>query len=216
LRDEEIFTGEMRSFFTWMFLFFMGVMTVHRFWETLFRIERERGEVEKGWTMYVLGIVHTLVGIIAIIEYFWLKRRLNYYVTLTGLILFTVAFLGKRWAVKTLGKYHSVQIEIREDQPLIKNGPYKYVRHPIYLCVIFELLGFPLIPNSYYAFLIALFGYVPVLLVRLFLEEKALFKKFGEEYIEYKKRVPCIIPLLKKGRILINSSLLKRVPIEDR
>jgi protein-S-isoprenylcysteine O-methyltransferase Ste14 len=187
----------MRSLFTWTFLIFMGLMTVHRFWETLFRIERERGEVEKGWTMYVLGIVHTLVGVIAIVEYFWLKRRLNYYVSLTGLILFTVAFLGRAWAVRTLGRYHSVHIEIREDQPLIKSGPYRYVRHPIYLCVILELLGFPLIPNSYFALLVALFVYVPILILRLFLEERALLKKFGEEYVEYKKKVPCIFPFLK-------------------
>jgi len=187
----------MRPFFTWMFLVFMGFMSIHRFWQTFSRAGIEKGQIIKGWTLPVLSFLHILVGTVTVIEYFWLERPINSYVTLTGLILFSVAFLGRAWAVKTLGKYHSSHIEIRRNQSLIKNGPYRYVRHPYYLCVMLELVGLPLIPNSYYAFLIALFGYIPMVGIRLFFEERELLKKFGEEYEEYRRRVACVIPFLK-------------------
>ena len=37
---------------------------------------------------------------------------------------------GRQWAFNSLGKYWSVDIEIRDNHELIKNGPYKYMRHP--------------------------------------------------------------------------------------
>jgi protein-S-isoprenylcysteine O-methyltransferase Ste14 len=188
----------MRAIFTWMFLTFMVIMTIHRFWQTLFRNGRVKGQVIRGWTFHILSVVHIIVGITTVVEFFWLQRTLNYYVTLTGLTLFTVAFFVRSWSIKTLGRYYSHHIEIRDDQPLIREGPYKYIRHPYYLSVILEVLSFPLIPNSYYAFLVALICYVPLVFVRLFLEESVLLKKFGDEYIHYMKRVPCIIPFFKK------------------
>jgi protein-S-isoprenylcysteine O-methyltransferase Ste14 len=111
--------------------------------------------------------------------------------------MFSLAFLGRTWAINTLGKYHSAQIEIREDQPLIMWGPYKYVRHPIYFFTIIEWLGFPLIPNSYYAFFLSLFIVTPLLLLRLFYEEKVHMEKFGDKYIRYKTEVPSLIPFTR-------------------
>jgi protein-S-isoprenylcysteine O-methyltransferase Ste14 len=189
----------MGDLFTYIFLLFMIGMTIHRFWQTLFSVAKEKGEVIRGWTFYALSIIHFMVGIIAVLEYFWVNRRLNYYITLTGLTLFIIAFWGRAWAIKTLGRYHSAHIEIREHHPLIKNGPYRYIRHPYYLAVILEVMGFPLIPNSYYSFLVALFSYIPMVFIRLFFEEKELLIKFGEQYTEYRKEVPCIIPFHKRA-----------------
>jgi protein-S-isoprenylcysteine O-methyltransferase Ste14 len=142
-------------------------------------------------------VIHFAIGIIAVVEYLLNERPIYYLVSLIGLIMFTVGLLGRRWAVKTLGKYHSAHIEIRKDQILITLGPYKYVRHPIYLSIIFELLGFPLIPNAYYAFLLSLLVYIPLLLVRLHIEEKILTEKFTSSYRHYKSTVPRLIPFTK-------------------
>ena len=55
--------------------------------------------------------------------------------------------------IERFGKFHSIHIEIRDHQQIIKKGPYKYLRHPYYLSVMLELLGFPLVPNAYYTFI---------------------------------------------------------------
>jgi protein-S-isoprenylcysteine O-methyltransferase Ste14 len=173
-------------------------MAIHRFWSTLFRIKSNRGKIENGWTLHVLTIVHFWIGICAVVEYFLIAGELNYVISLIGLIMFSIALLGRTWAENTLGKYHSAQIEIREDQPLITSGPYKYVRHPIYFFILIEILGFPLIANAYYAFALSFFLYIPLLLLRLHLEEKVLTEKFGTAYIQYKSAIPCLIPFTKR------------------
>ena len=96
--------------------------------------------------------------------------------------------------------YHSIHIEMREHHPLIKKGPYKYLRHPYYLAVIFEVLGFPLVPNAYYAFLFSIFTYLPLLFIRIYFEEKAMIKKFGDEYHLYKRENWGLIPFKRVTR----------------
>jgi methyltransferase len=160
----------MDSLYTYAFMFFMLIMATHRFWSTLFRIKKMKGQIDKGWTLYVLTIVHLSIGVIAVLEYFLRVPHINYLVALIGLIMFTIALIGRTWAENTLGKYHSAQIEIRENQPLIIEGPYKYIRHPIYFFVIIEVLGFPLLANAWYAFFLSLLVYVPLLFIRLILE----------------------------------------------
>jgi protein-S-isoprenylcysteine O-methyltransferase Ste14 len=43
--------------------------------------------------------------------------------------------------------------------------------------------------------LIALLGFMPFMLFRVYLEEKALIKWFGEEYLKYKKEVFGLLPI---------------------
>lgn len=82
---------------------------------------------------------------------------------------------------------------------LITTGLYGYVRNPMALgaLLILEGLGF------YYGSLslIFVFAPLPILLYALFIkavEEKELEMRFGQEYLDYKKRVPMFIPRLKK------------------
>jgi protein-S-isoprenylcysteine O-methyltransferase Ste14 len=141
--------------------------------------------------------MHLIIGVIATIEYFWFINYIDYRVTIFGLVFFSIAVAGRYWALDTLGKCHSPQIEIKEDQPLITSGPYRLVRHPIYFFTIIEVLSCTLIPNAYFAFSVTLFFYTPLLLLRLFFEEKALIHIFGSAYLKYKETVPCLIPFSK-------------------
>jgi protein-S-isoprenylcysteine O-methyltransferase Ste14 len=190
----------MNQLFTYAFLFFMLVMAVHRVCSTFLVSGQEKGTISKGWTIYALSVVHVAVGISATLEYLFSNKQLNHLVTIIGLFMFCVALWGRRWAVETLGKYHSAHIEFRENQPLIRSGPYNYMRHPIYFFIIIELLGFPLIANAYYSFFLSLFLYIPLVLLRLSLEEKVLMQTFGASYLEYRETVPCLIPFTRWPR----------------
>jgi protein-S-isoprenylcysteine O-methyltransferase Ste14 len=190
----------MNQLFTYAFLFFMLAMAVYRVSSTFFIRGQEKGTVSKGWTIYALSVVHVAVGIFTTLEYLFSNKQLNYSVTIIGLMMFSVALWGRRWAVETLGKYHSAHIELRENQPLILTGPYKYMRHPIYFFIIIELLGFPLIANAYYSFFLSLSLYIPLVLLRLSLEEKVLVETFGSSYLEYRETVPCLIPFIKLAK----------------
>ena len=187
----------MNTQFSVAFLVFMLLMAVHRIWETFFKKGRLKGVIEKKWTLSVLTVIHICLGIGCIFEYFIINRKINFFVTFLGLGMFFFALIGRTWAVKTLGKYHSPHIEIRKGQPLIKTGPYKYLRHPIYFFTLFELTGFTLIPNAFYCFAIALFVYNPFLMLRLYYEEQIMDKNFPEEYQLYKQEVRAMFPFGK-------------------
>jgi len=184
--------------FTILFVLFMVIMAIHRIHSTFFEQREKGGKIEKKWTLYALTTAHFIVGIGTTIEYFWVRREINYIVSGIGLGMFSVALAGRNWATRTLGKLHSPHIEIKKKHQLIKKGPYKYLRHPYYSSVIFEILGVPLIPNSYYAFCLALLVYIPLLFLRVWFEEKVMAQTFGEEYYQYKKEVPEYLPIRKR------------------
>lgn len=80
---------------------------------------------------------------------------------------------------------------------LVLHGPYRYVRNPMISGVIFVLLGEASVllskPHLEWAliFLIANFIYIPIL------EEPQLKSRFGNDYVEYCRNVPRLIPRLR-------------------
>jgi len=186
----------MSYLFTIVFIAFLVFMLSQRIWETLFKSKKEHGDIINKWTLKILATIHSIIITVAVAEYFIVKRQINLRISVIGFILYVIALIGRNWSINTLGKYHSPHVEIMDKHLLIRNGPYKYLRHPYYLSVIFEFIGFPLVPNSYYALCLSLFLYIPALyILRVYPEEKEMMKKFGEEYLLYKEEVGGFLPL---------------------
>ena len=186
----------MNYLFTGVFIIFLVIMSFQRVWEVFFKIKKEPGEIINKWTLKVLATIHIIIITATFAEYFLVKKHINLNMSIIGFILYVVALIGRNWSINTLGRYHSPYVEIMDKHLLIRKGPYKYLRHPYYLSVIFEFIGFPLIPNSYYALCISLFLYIPALFIlRVYPEEKAMMEEFGEEYLLYKKEVGGFLPL---------------------
>ena len=77
--------------------------------------------------------------------------------------------------------------------PLQLSGLHRYMRHPLYSGTLLLCLGicvlFPQLKNWYV--LLLMFVY---LLIGIWLEEKKLVRYFGDEYLQYQKRVKRLIP----------------------
>ena len=58
--------------------------------------------------------------------------------------VFVVLQLGRIWVIVSLGPYWTTRIITLPDAPLVRTGPYRYVRHPNYLLVIAEIAVLPL------------------------------------------------------------------------
>lgn len=195
-----------QGYFSISLIFFFGTMSAQRYLETHGRrVEWERGEIKDRWTLSVLTVIHVGIILGSICEYFIIKPIIDYRITLIGLCMYSLSFSFRKWSIKALGKYHSIHIEIREKQTLIRDGPYRYVRNPYYISVVIEVLGIPLIPNAYFTFVIAFFLYLPAMFLRIFLEEKALMKKFGEEYERYQQEVSSSLPFKSIKNLFIIS-----------
>jgi protein-S-isoprenylcysteine O-methyltransferase Ste14 len=181
-------------------LFFLIVYAVERLLETDWKRTKLDGEIIAAYSLPL--IVTTYVAFYRVILWDWHELNaasLSQPLTLAGMGAVIVSALGRNWAIKRLGVYHSINIEIRERQELVQSGPYSYLRNPYYLSNIIEAIGLPLVVNSKLAMFIALFVYIPILLHRLILEEKALEKKFEDRFIDYKRHVPMIFPRFCKS-----------------
>jgi len=81
-------------------------------------------------------------------------------------------------------------------QKLVVRGPYRYVRNPMITGVLFMLASEALLFQSRPIFFWLLFFFLLNILYFPLFEEKSLEKRFGADYLEYKKHVPRWIPSL--------------------
>jgi protein-S-isoprenylcysteine O-methyltransferase Ste14 len=112
-----------------------------------------------------------------------------------GLILFAASFFLRRWLIQTLGKYWSVYVEIREDHPLITDGPFRYCRHPNYLSILMEVFGYCFVFQAWWTLALTLVFYVPGLYFRISIEEREMIKHFGKSYERYIETTHALLPL---------------------
>jgi len=104
-----------------------------------------------------------------------------------ALVLRSRAELGPAWSFVPMAD---------QGTGLITTGPYRLVRHPIYLGLALLAMGEALAFSSWPAFLIVLCGIVPTFAWRTRAEETLLGRTFGESYALYRKQTKMIIPHL--------------------
>lgn len=180
--------------------FFLVVYAIERLAETFKRRTKVKGTIIARYSLPLIVIAYVSFYLAVLMAWHELNTESLYHsATLTGMAAVVVSLIGRNWAIKTLGVYHSIHIEIRESHKLIQSGPYFYLRNPYYLSNITEAIGLPLVVNSKLAMTIACFIYLPILFHRLILEEKALETKFQGLFVEYKSRVPMIFPRFCKS-----------------
>jgi protein-S-isoprenylcysteine O-methyltransferase Ste14 len=78
---------------------------------------------------------------------------------------------------------------------LIQDGPFAIVRHPRYLMVAIGVAGWCLMSNYVGAYLIGLLSIAGLFLI-VWLEERDLIMRFGDEYRAYQKKAPQLIPTI--------------------
>jgi protein-S-isoprenylcysteine O-methyltransferase Ste14 len=86
---------------------------------------------------------------------------------------------------------------------LVTNGIFRCCRHPLYASwVVFIVPGTVLIMKSWIKLTIPVFMY---LILRLLVKKEEVYLEnvFGFEYREYKKKVPCVLPIGKWHRLLL-------------
>ncbi len=103
-------------------------------------------------------------------------------------------YLMTYWVMDT-NSYASRIIQVEKDQRVISIGPYRIVRHPMYLGGVISILFTPLALGSYWA-VPAFALIIPVIVLRLLNEEKILRRELAG-YSEYCQRTRSrLIPLV--------------------
>jgi methyltransferase len=91
-----------------------------------------------------------------------------------GIVVFVAAKLLKAWAIRSLGDRWTYTIFVVPGAPLVNSGPYRWFRHPNYLGVAGELVGFALVVSARLTGPVALLVFGELLRRRIRAEEQAL------------------------------------------
>lgn len=85
------------------------------------------------------------------------------------------------------------------DNHLVTSGVYSYIRHPIYSAFLFISSGIVILSQNIFLFFLPLIYWIVLTIGMIKTEEKWLLERFGDEYIEYSKKVNRFIPFYKKA-----------------
>lgn len=152
--------------------------------------KQDKGSIVFIWVMIALAIS---MGIMFSINnrFYISNQQLIPYI---GIITIVVGMVFRFISIWTLGRLFTVDVTIRDNHTIKKNGIYSIVRHPSYLGSLVSFIGFGISLNSWLS-LIAIAVLITIAFIyRIKIEEKVLINQFGADYLEYKKKTYGLIP----------------------
>ncbi|NRD80515.1 hypothetical protein HPT25_24640 [Bacillus sp. BRMEA1] len=162
-----------------LFIFFIGFIICQRMVELLIAKRNEKWMLNKGAIefsgrhYYVIVAVHFLFIISFCLEkILWDRGLFSAWPVI--FCLFIIAQLFRVWIIRSLGRCWNTKILVLPDYPIIRKGPYRFLKHPNYVIVSLEFLVIPLLFSAYFTTI--LFGVLnaTLLAIRIPAEEKAL------------------------------------------
>jgi len=128
---------------------------------------------------------------------------LHGFARLLALCMSALALLAFAWAVRSLRRFDPFGIAAlrryarsRPEPPAVLSvrGPYRWVRHPLYLCSLVVIWSNPVLTTDRLLLAVLFTAWV---VVGAWLEEKDLAAELGEPYRAYQRRVPMLLPWRK-------------------
>jgi protein-S-isoprenylcysteine O-methyltransferase Ste14 len=110
-----------------------------------------------------------------------------------GVVLFATAGALRIWPVFVLGNRFSGLVAIQPGHTLVTSGVYRVIRHPSYLGLLVNSLGWSLAFRSGVGVLLTVL-LIPPLLARIDAEENLLYSQFGDDYNAYRSQTWRLIP----------------------
>jgi protein-S-isoprenylcysteine O-methyltransferase Ste14 len=138
-------------------------------------------------------VISVLLGIFAGLQTYG-RSAFHIYFYWTGIVLI-VSGLTIRWiAIFRLKKQFTVDVAIGKESKIVKEGIYKYIRHPSYTGSLLSFLGLGTAFANYFSMAVIFIPILLAFLYRIKIEETALMEAFGEEYRQYSARAKKLIP----------------------
>ncbi|MGH9486046.1 MAG: methyltransferase family protein [Terriglobales bacterium] len=112
-----------------------------------------------------------------------------------GVVLTVVGLAGAIWARRALGGNWSSAVSAKQGHELVQDGPYRWVRNPIYTGLTLMFLGTALVVgrrSSMLALLLVVIAYW----IKLRQEERVMHREFPEAYPAYRRRVKALVPFV--------------------
>jgi protein-S-isoprenylcysteine O-methyltransferase Ste14 len=146
------------------------------------------------------------IAVLALVV-FWQEAALTIF-SLQGFMrlvfrgVFVIAIAGVAWTILSLGLFVNFRLQPMVDDLrgrqsssslITERGPYRWVRHPLYLSSLLMIWSNPDLTLDRLLFNLVFTIWV---IIAILLEERGLVAAFGESYRSYQRKVPMLIPFL--------------------
>jgi protein-S-isoprenylcysteine O-methyltransferase Ste14 len=158
-------------------------------------VEQEGGFVQK------MGNVLSLLGLLAVAVYVinpawmsWASLPLPVWLRWAGVGVALLGFCLLQWAQITLGRNWSDTPRLMEEQTLTTNGPYRWIRHPIYTAFLLIFGATLLISANWFIGGLWIAATALNIFTRIEFEEAAMASRFGDDYLAYIQTTGRLLP----------------------
>jgi protein-S-isoprenylcysteine O-methyltransferase Ste14 len=169
--------------------------------EFVYDIARKQGRKKFLWSLagavFWYGAVLIMIAISPWLDTTWgLKLAIPMSFRLpAGILLLLIGTLMVFWTITRFLRTKGTPIPFDPPPVMVVNGLYRIIRNPMHLGWTIALIGLALLMHSFILLVIFIPLFILVHIIYLkFVEEQELEKKFGQAYIDYKKRVPMFVP----------------------
>ncbi len=147
------------------------------------------------------SVVLSLLGLAALIAYIvnptwmsWSSLSLPARLRRSGVGVALLGFVLLQWSHQALGRNWSDEPRLLAGQGLIRSGPYRWIRHPIYLAFLLIFSSPILISANWFLGAMWIGMATLAVLTRIRIEEAMLLRHFGDEYQVYMKVTGRLLP----------------------
>lgn len=156
-------------------------------------VVRRRGNVVLAMLWIAFAMLLLLAGFSAALLPLGIVGRAGIGLLVAGTVL-------RLRALVALGPWYAPDVRLYEGQVLVRSGPYKHLRHPLYLGLSLEAVGLALLGRQWYLWVLAL-GVFTLAQIQNRYERQLLSAKFGNAYQRYERDTWDILDVIDLNRL---------------
>ena len=169
------------------------------------RLARKSGEVisrrQEGALALILRMAFALLLLLAILLYAFLPGRMAWstiylpiWVRWLGAVLGVACLPLLWWVFTSIGSNISETVLTKREHRLVTDGPYRWVRHPLYGVALLKILALSLMAGNWFMALLWLICVLVFRYIVIPIEESKLIAAFNGEYEQYLARTGALAP----------------------
>jgi protein-S-isoprenylcysteine O-methyltransferase Ste14 len=155
---------------------------------------------QEGWPILVslrlLGLAF-MIGLIAYIvnpaNMQWASLQLPAWARWSGVPIGIASIVMVTWMFHTLGHNLTDTVVTRREARLVTHGPYRWVRHPMYVALLLGVVANTLVTSNAYLAVVGVLAFL-VIAARTRIEERNLIARFGHDYEDYMTHTGRFLP----------------------
>jgi len=128
----------------------------------------------------------------------WAKIVIPVWTRFIGVITGILSLLWFIWIHQSLGSNLSARLRINDQHILITDGPYRWIRHPMYSAFFLLHMAVFLLTANWFIGITWITGLALIIFTRVKREEKMLLAKFGSQYYAYAEQTGTFLPRINR------------------